>query len=229
VDLLGRELLARPALAVDEHRRLGARDLEDERARLLHPRRAPDERPRRAQALDGLAEGAHLAEQAPVLRGATREEEELVGIDRLLEEVVGAGLHRAHGLGDGADARDHDDRDLDPVLPRVLEEHERVAFRHPQVRDDDVDALLRQEVDGLAGPRGGVRAPTVRAEDLHDRVAHEGLIVDDEDARRVHARRLSSAAGIRSAAAAGRRIENTAPPSSRFLAAIVPPCAFTIP
>jgi hypothetical protein len=35
--------------------------------------------------LDRLAEGAHLAEKPPVLGGAAREQEQLVGVDRLLD------------------------------------------------------------------------------------------------------------------------------------------------
>src|SRR4029078_5767370 len=105
----------------------------------------------------------------------------------------------------------------------------------------DVDALAREELDGFLRARGCVGAPALGAEDLDDRLAHEGLVGGDEDARGsvAHAGlrsareppRASSRAAPRSEteAAAGSRIVNPAPPASRFRAERFPPCARTMP
>src|SRR5262249_29888720 len=95
VEGLRDELLPRAALADDEDRRVRGGDLRDGREDLLHGRALPDELSER-ETLDGpFLQGAVLEEEAPPLQRPPDDEEELGLLERLLEEVERAELHRA--------------------------------------------------------------------------------------------------------------------------------------
>ena len=89
------ELLARAALARDEHRRVAVGDAGDE---VEHPRIAALSPMSAAEALrvdDRLAEPLHLLAQPAVLERPRDREREELRVDRLGDEVVGAGADRA--------------------------------------------------------------------------------------------------------------------------------------
>src|SRR5206468_2589873 len=70
VDLARDDLLAGAALAGDQHRRIGGRDLIDQRVRLLHRRRCTDETAAAPRRCHDLAQALDLAGQPAALRRA---------------------------------------------------------------------------------------------------------------------------------------------------------------
>jgi hypothetical protein len=104
VDLGRDDLFPRAALAAHEHRRVGAGDVLDVLLHARHARRMGHEALRRHEARDDAAQRGDLDLELAPFRRTLHEQHELVGVDRLLQEVERAGLHRGDGLGDRADA-----------------------------------------------------------------------------------------------------------------------------
>ena len=180
-----------------------------------HGGRAADERLGAPQARDGAAQLLQFLLQAVVLDRARDDAHEVGRVHGLLQEVVGAGLHRLYRLGHGADARDHHDRDHDAAPARLVEQREPVAARHAQVGHDRVAVVLLEEAHGLLGAGGGAGLEALEAQDFLEAVAHEFLVVDDQDVGAFHE--------LFSVRLQGRRTTKRAPPPGRFSAAIVPP------
>src|SRR5690606_939720 len=93
VDGAGDQLLAGAALAGDQHGGVGAGDLADGGAQLLHGGRAADQ----VAAAQVVAQLGVLPAQLVLLEGAARHHAQLVRPERLGEVVAGAELHAAHG------------------------------------------------------------------------------------------------------------------------------------
>ena len=98
----GEELLAGAALAGQEHGALGRRDALESADRGGEPRVGTDDRRRSGRLKD--------RRHALFVDQAGDESEEALEVDRLLEEVGRAELHRRHGGRDRAEAGEHDDR-----------------------------------------------------------------------------------------------------------------------
>ena len=216
-DGLGDALLAGAALSGDEHGHVARRDPRDEHGEPPHRLRGEHHRARE----DELAlEPFVLVREPDRLERAAHDGEELVGVERLLEVVVGAGLHRLDRLplravgGDEHDARrarpaGDPAEQLHPVHPR----HAQVG--HHELRGPRLEARER---------RGAVRRlfheEPLALEDLAQRVADAGVVVDDEDAReRAHAARPPPASTGR-----GRTSSAAVPPPGRGARTRSPPC-----
>jgi hypothetical protein len=177
------ELLAGAVLAGDEDaggRRGDALDLFDEGA---DAGRAADDL---VAAFDGVAE--RLAEagvfvgEVGVFERVLEEEEHAVGVERLLEEVVGAGLGGFDGRLDRAVAGDHDDRGARVELAQAPEGVEAVHPGHLDVEEDEVRAEAVVLRDAFGGARGGADLVAFVLEELAECGADAGFVVDDEDA-----------------------------------------------
>src|SRR2546426_2234024 len=96
VDGAGDELLARAALALDEHGGGAVRHLFDERHHPPEGGARADHLALGAEVLQLLLEGTVLLDQVAPLEGLADELQELLAPERLGGEVVGAVLHRLH-------------------------------------------------------------------------------------------------------------------------------------
>jgi hypothetical protein len=221
VDRARAELLAGAGLAGDQHRAVGRGEARELLAQAAQRGRAAHQRLGAPQAGDRAAQLLQLALQQVVLDRALHDAHELLGLHRLLQEVEGAGLHGLHRLGYRADAGDHHDRNAHTAPARLVEQREPVAARHAQVGHDRLALALLEEAHGLLRARGGAGGEALGAQDLLQRVAHEGFVVDDQDMGGFHQ--------LVSGRLRGSRTTKRAPPSGRFSALIVPPWARTIP
>ena len=128
------QLLARPALARDEHGGRRPRDLGHELVDADHGAVPPDHGPRSAPLVAGQgqlgAQTEHLALQRPLLEGPVHEQRDVVDVEGLGEVVVRAALERLHGRADlvhRGDQRHHDAgvegldarEDVETRLPRA--------------------------------------------------------------------------------------------------------------
>ena len=71
----------------------------------------------------------------------------LLDLERLLDVIEGAGLHRLHGRGDRAEGRHQDHGAVGVQRLRRLEHFESGAAAHLQVAHDDVERALVQPLE----------------------------------------------------------------------------------
>ena len=182
VNDLGDEVLAGAALAGEQHRRRGAdRDAGDQVPQRGDRRRRPDDplqavRPRRVR-----AELPHLAPQPRRLERAFHRRRDVVEVERLVGEVIGAELHRLDGGLDAGVRRQQDDQDVLIELLDLAQDRDAVGVGQPIVEQHEIDALGQ-----LARAR---RVPVSASSTSYpsalrrsaERPADQGFVVDDED------------------------------------------------
>src|ERR671913_81871 len=174
------ELLARPWRAGDEDAGVGRRDPLDRLPQMICRGRMPDDPARldgaRPQILD-------LALEARRLESAFGDEHEAVGLEGLLDEVVGPGLDgRDCGL-DVSVARDDHHRQLRVLLLDDVEHLQPVepAPLEPDVEEDQVRPPCLDRRKRLVGAAGGSRAVALVLEDSGDEFADVRLVVDNQN------------------------------------------------
>jgi hypothetical protein len=172
VDQARHELLAGAGVAHDMHRRLAARDLGDHGAQAVHGRRAAE------QGAGAVGPGVPRGAQ---LEGGGDQLPEVLDLDRLGDEVVGAELERAHGRLDVAVGRDDRDRDAGRVALHPLHELEPVAVGQAHVGQAEMKVRRLQLVAGLGEVDGGVRQDVHALERHREQLADVGFVVDDQD------------------------------------------------
>jgi hypothetical protein len=175
------ELLARAALAVDEHRRGAGRRELDPAIDLLHGARLAHELAEGALLAQLVAQEVHLARERLLLDGFLEEHLEPRGVHRLREVVEGAVAHRldraldrtvpGHEQHDGRAAR----------LLELLQERESIHLGQHQVRQYDGRVLGLDQIQGfLAGGRGLDVVPPL-TDETRKAFALRRLVVDDEN------------------------------------------------
>ena len=92
-----------------------------------------DELRRAAAHRELLLQQQVLGHQPALLERARDEQQQVIGIDRLGEEVERAFLHRGDRVLDAAVGGHHDDRQLGVELLRRAQHAEAVAFGQPQI------------------------------------------------------------------------------------------------
>jgi hypothetical protein len=180
VDDPGHDLLAHARRPGDEDARAGQRDLLDGAAHLLDGGGPADQL---ALVADLQLELGVLALEAGRLSRTLDQDQQPVGVERLLEKVVGALLDRRHGRLDGAVAADDQHRQVGVALPDEVEHLEtvEVGALEPDVQEHEA---RRARLD--LGQRGATVARladliALVVEDRRDRVAHLVLVVDDQN------------------------------------------------
>ena len=209
VQRLGDELLAGPALARDEHRRLGVGHARDELAHLQHRGAGPEDLLEALGAVDLLAEALDLLAERPVPERPLDRERELVHIERFRDEVVRAGPDRGDRRLHVRVGRDHDDRHVLAAADELLAELDAVHAGHVHVGDREPEVFALEEGDGRVriGDRGHLElAP---AELAFEHFAEAAIVVNDEDAA-VHAVVIAGRWGAREALY-GRRTRSATP------------------
>ena len=145
------QLLARAALAEDQHRRRQLRHLVHEIDDVADLLARADQELALALLGDLRAEGDDLAVEILPLAGVAHERPQLVVVEVLGDVVIGAVLHRLHGGLDLVDRRDHDALDQAVVLLDDPQHVEAADAREPDVEQDQIDVfLLEQRQRGLA-------------------------------------------------------------------------------
>ncbi len=173
------ELLSRPVLARDEHagrRRRHALHLLDQRANGI---RATHDLVAR---LDRLAELPVLFLELGVLEGVAQRDEHAVGVERLLEKVVGAELGRFDRRLHGAVPADHDDDGRGIHLADALERLEPIDARHLHVEEDEVRAPLLERAQRIHGIAHRLHLVPLVLEELAERSSDPLLVVHHQHA-----------------------------------------------
>jgi hypothetical protein len=177
VDRARHELLARAALAADEHDRLRLGGAIDEREALGHRGRSSEDVTTADRALDGplhLRCAHRLVEHV----------EHVLAFERLEQEVRRATLHRFHGELDRAVRREHDDGQLRVAGLELREERHPVHAGHAEIRDDRVEWLHRHHAERSFAGRLVPRLKAGLLEQAKEHRSDGDIIVDDEDGLR---------------------------------------------
>ncbi len=124
-----------------------------------------------------------LGAQRAVLAGAFDQHRQLVRVEGLDQVVVGPGLHGAHGRVDrGVGGHDHDRQVRVGGLQASLQV-EPVHAGHLDVEEGDVVGAAGRQVQRLAGVLGHVDLVAVLPEPAAQGLAHDGLVVDHQQAQ----------------------------------------------
>jgi len=181
VDGLGHELLAGAALAHHEHRALGGGHLADELEDLLHPGGLAHYGLERVLPLEALAQVEVLQDQRPLLQAVLDLQEQLVVLERLGDEAVGAVAGGGDGALDGAVGGDHDEHRLGIEQPDLVEHLHAVQFGHHQIDQDQVVGVGRKFLQAFPSVHGAVQDVALLAQERAQDVVHDGLVVDEQN------------------------------------------------
>jgi hypothetical protein len=185
MERMGHERLARPRLAVDQHVPVGLAEVEDVLAQPLHHRRRPDELLHDAGAVRQLAPERPVVEREAARGGRLLGQlGHAVGVEGLLEEVVGADLHRLDRHRHVAVAGDEDDGQPAVDAHQLLQERHAVHAGHLDVGDDDARIVRAHGLQRLLGAGEGLGVEARERQPLADRLAHVLFVVDDRDLHR---------------------------------------------
>jgi hypothetical protein len=195
VQSAGDELFAGAALAEDQHREIGVGDATDTREELDHDRTLADDAGERRRGLPLGAQQPHLLLQLPVLERALQHPAQNFEVDRLGDEVAGAGAQGGDRGVHAAESGHHHHRHVGTVLAEPPAELDAAHSLHFEIGQHDVDLALFQSSQGVLGPgkRGGGEA--ILSQLIDDHVAHARIVVDDEDLAALAHAALSSFAG----------------------------------
>jgi hypothetical protein len=181
VERVGDQLLARPALAADEHGDVGVGHLGDGLEDARHRGTAADDLLEPERALDLGEEAAVVAPEQHVLHHAADDDAQLVVVEGLREVVLGPELHRLHGDLLRAVRRDHDRRGVRIGAAQMLEHAHAADAVHAQVGDDDVEGAGVDVAHRLLAAFGGLDLIALASEKALQREAHRFLVVDDQN------------------------------------------------
>ena len=142
VQRAGEELLAGPALALEEHRRVRRRRPLQAREHFPQRQVVADQLRRAAPDRELLLEQQVLGHHPALFERARDEQGQVIGIDGLGEKIERAFFHRGDGILDAPVRRHDDHRDVGVELLRRAQHAEPIALGEPQVREHDGRALL---------------------------------------------------------------------------------------
>ena len=176
------QLLARAALALDEHLTLVVTQALDGAVQRTHARRVPhqlDAGSARAELLFQLTVAAH---QAPALDGLAHGGPHAVDVFEGLGQVVeGAAPHGPDGRLHAGVAGHHDDLHLGALALHARQQIHAALPVHHQVEQHDVEVGVAQRALGLLAGLRRHDAMAFGAKDALERSQQEGLVVDQQD------------------------------------------------
>src|SRR5579883_609097 len=176
-------LLPRSGRAGDENAAPGRRHLLDLLAEMVRGSRGADEV---RVAAGAQAQLLVLAPQPRRFDRALDDEEEAVGFERLLDEIIGADLDGGDRRLDRAVPADHDDGERRQLASDDLQHLDAVelAALQPDVEDDERRLARSDRLQGERAVRRLPRLETLILEDAGDQHPDVGLVIDDEDVTR---------------------------------------------
>ena len=182
MDGLGHQLLAGPRLAGDQDR-AGRRGDPLDAGEDLHHLPAPSQQVVVGVApAEPVAQVGDLVDQPAILEGLVDQQLQPLGVDRLLDEVVGAQLHRLDGRLDRGVGRHHDRRHRQVAVANLADQVEPADAGQSQVGDDERIRPLDQPFQGGRPLAGHADLAFGRGEELRELLADQLAVVDHEDA-----------------------------------------------
>ena len=179
MDRPGDDFLAGAAFAADQDGGVAAGDHLDFLADLIHGGAVADQRARRTD-FGHAAVGLIFQAKAAVFERAIDEQFDLVAVERLLNVIVRAQLHRLDGVGDGGECGHQNDGHVRAKALGLGEQFQAGHFRHPQIGDEKIEAGGAETGDGGGAVGGGDDLVSVAHENLRERIPHHVLIVNNE-------------------------------------------------
>ncbi len=186
------KLFPGPALSADEHRHVGVGHALDQVLHFGHALGLAEEHHVFRLRLELLAQRRHLATELVLPERVGQRHLEIGLVERLVDEIGGAQLHRLDHRRRAALAREDDHRDVAIDFLERRERREAVHLaRHHDVEDHRGGALGMVALDRFFGAaqRDGVIAAL--REKRSQEIAHGEVVVDDHDLRfavEIHAR-----------------------------------------
>ncbi len=174
------ELLTHSRLAVDQDGRVELRDLAQERQDVEHLGAFGHEVRQREPLLvppEGLAPlGPELAE----LERPPEDQEDLLGLERLDQVVLGPQPGGLDGGADGAVGRHHHHADLGVLRLQLANDLDAVHSRQALVSQREVDILALEEIKRLLAAAGGQHLEALELEGAPQRAQEDLVILDDQ-------------------------------------------------
>ena len=175
------QILADAGLAIEHDACIGAGKLGNARAQRLRGLRGADDAGGQRLLADGPAQTPVLDHKLALFAGAPHHFEKTLGRERLLDEVVGAEPHRLDRGLDIAVAGDHHHREFGIELLRAAQQLHPVHALHLQVGDQNALEIGAERVERGRGALVHQRLEAGQPKPLRNRVAHRGLVVDEQD------------------------------------------------
>ena len=143
------------------------------------------------------AQHPHFAAQAAGFERLLHDRRHVVEIERLVQIVIRAVLHRLDGILDGRERRHQDDQRVRRQLLDLPQDRETIAVGQPIVQQHEVDGRRRAVDRTGRGARFEDRV-AVSPEPFAQRPANEFLVVDDQQSCLGHgSHSLLSSASVR--------------------------------
>jgi hypothetical protein len=184
VNCPGHDVLARTTLTAQEDRhRACPRYLLDRRHELTYRIRSTDELDISELPTLLFLEAGHPLSQAPRLESLLDGDQEIVEVRRLLQEIVGARLHRLDRRLDLAIRRYHDDHEITVQLAKLLEQLQAVGVRQSKVQQHERGRRLLHQPERSRSSGRRVHRVSGTLEVFGQPLAGELVIVNDGDHR----------------------------------------------
>ncbi len=106
-------------------------------------------------------------------------------LERLEQEIAGAGTHRVDGLVHLGVGRHQHDRQMRQAGANFLEQRDTVHRHHPHIADDDGKRLLFQHLERRLAAIDSDIGTSGQFQRIADRLAQAGVVFDDEDGQAV--------------------------------------------
>jgi hypothetical protein len=183
------------------------RGLDDQVEDLPHARALADDVGELVIALlDVLSKIAVLVHEAAPLEGVAYDHQHLVVLERLGDVVEGTGLHRGDSASNGRKRRDDHDSQIFVDALQLVQRGDAVEPRHHDVDDGAIEGQRARQLEPLFPRRGEAHRVPLAAQQRLEDLAHDLLVVDDEDrAVRGGGHRVPQPlAAVRAAAALGK-------------------------
>jgi hypothetical protein len=175
------QLLAGAALAADEHRRARRRDLQDRVEHRAHGRARSDDVVEAIRVGQELGGTAGHSPDAPALEHRLDHPEQILDVDRLGHVVDRAVAHRGHGGVERAVRRHDHGHAVRVELARPPHERQAVHPGHPQIGEQQIGSELLELRERLETVTGRLHHVPSVAQQLRQRRAGVGLVVDNQD------------------------------------------------
>ena len=178
------QLLARAALAFDQHGRVGRRRAMQRQRHLFQLGVLADDGRGAATGGEFLLEENVLHRHAALRRGTLDHQQQMIRIDWLREEIEGAFFHRGDRVLNAAECGHDDHRQLRIELLGGTQDAEAVAIGQAKVGQDDAGPGFTERLDGfrlIARFDDGV---ALRFERMPQHGAKRVLVLHQEDRRR---------------------------------------------
>jgi hypothetical protein len=182
------QLLARPAVARDEHGRVALRHALNEREHGTHGGVLGDDLRHPVLAREPVVEQCVLLRELLLLPGPAHEHVDLGHAVRLRQVVVGSEPNGADRRLDGAVAGDDDDLRWGGLGAQLSQHLQAVQLGHHDVQERDVERLRPERVERRATVVGGRDRVPAADQELVEELGEVGFVLGDEDfdARRGH-------------------------------------------